>query len=69
MQRLALGAVRLYQLGLSPFLGGCCRHVPSCSNYAHEAISRHGLITGGWLSLRRLGRCRPLGTSGYDPVP
>ena len=69
MRRLALGAIRLYQLTVSPYLRGYCRHTPSCSHYAYEAISRHGFWRGTWLALRRLGRCRPMGTSGYDPVP
>jgi putative membrane protein insertion efficiency factor len=64
-----LFAIRAYQLGLSPWTGGVCRHVPSCSAYAREAVERHGAVRGGWLALRRIGRCRPLGSSGYDPVP
>jgi putative membrane protein insertion efficiency factor len=50
-------------------LGNVCRYSPSCSHYACEAIERHGLVRGGWLSLKRLARCRPLGGSGFDPVP
>ena len=69
MQRLALGAIRLYQITLSPYLGGSCRHTPTCSQYTHDAISRYGVLKGAWLGARRLGRCRPMGTSGYDPVP
>ncbi len=69
MRGLALGAIRFYQLALSPYMGRNCRHVPSCSNYAYEAILKHGVVKGVWLAARRLARCRPLGTSGYDPVP
>ncbi len=69
MRGLALGAIRFYQLALSPYMGRNCRHVPSCSNYAYEAILKHGVVKGVWLAARRLARGRPLGTSGYDPVP
>ncbi len=69
MRGLALGAIRLYQLALSPYMGRNCRHVPSCSHYAYEAILKYGVIKGVWLAARRLARCRPFGTSGYDPVP
>jgi len=69
MQRLALAAIRFYQLALSPYLGGNCRHTPTCSNYTHEAITKHGVTKGVWLGVKRLGRCRPMGTSGHDPVP
>ena len=68
--RLAgIGLVRLYQLTLSGFIGNSCRHQPTCSEYAYEAVARHGLIPGSWLSFRRVSRCHPWGTSGYDPVP
>ena len=63
------GVIRLYQLLLSPFIGNQCRFYPSCSNYALEAIERHGAIRGVWLAARRLGRCHPLHPGGFDPVP
>ncbi len=66
---LGLGFVRLYQLTLSGFVGKSCRHLPTCSEYAYEAIARHGLFPGGWLALKRVARCNPWGTSGHDPVP
>ncbi|CAI8016655.1 Putative membrane protein insertion efficiency factor, partial [Geodia barretti] len=69
IQKFALQAIRLYQQAVSPYLPSVCRHLPSCSEYAHDAISKHGLANGCWLAVRRLGRCRPLGSSGYDPVP
>ena len=69
MRKLALGVIRLYQAIVSPYWKGYCRHAPSCSNYAHEAVSRYGALKGTRLALKRLGRCRPLGTRGYDPVP
>lgn len=69
MRALALALIRLYQVALGPQLGGGCRHVPSCSAYAREAIERHGVRRGTVLALRRVARCHPLGTHGYDPVP
>lgn len=66
---LVLGAIRAYQLTLSPWLGRQCRYVPTCSHYATEAIERFGVRRGGWLAVKRLGRCHPWGRSGYDPVP
>ncbi|HEV2300474.1 MAG TPA: membrane protein insertion efficiency factor YidD [Stellaceae bacterium] len=63
------GMIRAYQLGLSPVLPPSCRYLPSCSDYAAEAIARHGALQGGALALRRLCRCHPWGGSGYDPVP
>ena len=61
--------VRLYQLTLSGFIGNSCRHMPTCSEYAYEAIARHGLWPGGWMGLFRFARCGPGGTHGVDPVP
>ncbi|WP_315928818.1 membrane protein insertion efficiency factor YidD [Mesorhizobium sp. SP-1A] len=63
------GLVRFYQLTLSGFVGNSCRHLPTCSEYAYEAIARHGLWAGGWLGLFRVVRCGPGGTHGLDPVP
>ena len=60
--------VRLYQLTLSGFVGNTCRHIPTCSEYAYEAIARHGLWAGGWLGLFRVARCGPGGTHGIDRV-
>jgi len=68
-QRAALSVLRGYKLMLSPLFAGSCRFLPSCSDYAREAIVEHGLIKGVWLAGRRLGRCHPFGSSGYDPVP
>jgi len=64
-----ISLVRLYQWGLSPWLGPRCRFEPTCSNYAIDAIRRFGPLRGGLLALRRLSRCHPWGASGYDPVP
>jgi putative membrane protein insertion efficiency factor len=63
------GAIALYRYGLSPALGANCRFAPSCSAYADQAIRIHGPLHGGWLALRRIGRCHPWGGTGYDPVP
>lgn len=61
--------VHAWRLLLSPVLPGSCRYAPSCSDYALQALRRFGALRGGWLSVRRIGRCHPWGGSGYDPVP
>ena len=61
--------VRAYRLVLSPYVGHGCRYQPTCSAYALDALDRHGALKGGWLTVKRRGRCHPLGGSGYDPVP
>ena len=61
--------IRAYQYALRPLLGANCRFFPSCSDYAREAVERHGLARGAWLALRRIGRCHPYHPGGYDPVP
>ncbi len=61
--------IRAYQFVLSPWIGGACRYWPTCSDYALEALERHGTLAGGWLALRRLARCHPYGRGGVDPVP
>lgn len=66
---LAIGLIGFYQRVLSPYWPGACRYTPTCSHYAQEAIERHGLGRGGWLTLRRLARCTPWGGRGFDPVP
>jgi putative membrane protein insertion efficiency factor len=69
MKQVAIVLIRLYQALLSPHLSGACRHLPSCSSYAISAIERHGARRGAMLALKRLLRCHPLGSSGWDPVP
>ncbi len=75
MSHAILIVLRVYRWVLSPLKsvlfgpGACCRHVPSCSAYAEEAVSRHGAVRGLLLAGRRVARCHPWGTSGYDPVP
>jgi uncharacterized protein len=69
MRALLIALIRVYQLGISPLLGPHCRFYPSCSQYAREAIERHGALRGGWLALRRILRCHPWQPGGVDPVP
>ena len=73
LARLGAGAliflVRGYQVVLSPLLPAACRFYPSCSNYAIEALQRHGALRGAWLAARRIARCHPFRPGGYDPVP
>ncbi len=68
LARVALGAIRLYQLARHG-RPTSCRYLPTCSSYAVEAIERHGLASGGWLAARRIARCHPWGGHGFDPVP
>ena len=66
---LLAAAIRGYQRFLSPAFPPSCRFHPSCSQYALEAITRHGALKGGWLAARRLARCHPFHPGGFDPVP
>lgn len=68
-QRALLVVLTLYKGLFSPLFAGSCRYVPSCSDYAREAIAEHGALKGAWLAARRLSRCHPAGSSGFDPVP
>jgi len=61
--------IKFYQYVVSPVLGPKCRFTPTCSQYAIEALKKHGLLKGGWFTIKRISRCRPGGGSGYDPVP
>jgi putative membrane protein insertion efficiency factor len=65
----ALALLRAYKVLISPYFAGSCRYLPSCSDYAAEAVARFGVVKGTWLAARRLARCHPLGTHGLDPVP
>ena len=69
MKYLLVALLRTYQYAISPFLGRRCRYYPSCSEYAVEAVEKHGAIKGGWLGVKRVCRCHPWHPGGYDPVP
>jgi putative membrane protein insertion efficiency factor len=69
MKTLLLALVRAYQYLLRPLLGSNCRFYPSCSDYAREALERHGALKGTWLAVCRVGRCHPYHPGGFDPVP
>ena len=69
MKYLLLLLLRGYKRFVSPMLGQRCRFHPSCSTYTMEAIERFGVMRGGWLGVRRIGRCHPFHPGGYDPVP
>ncbi|OYV69689.1 MAG: membrane protein insertion efficiency factor YidD [Gemmatimonadetes bacterium 21-71-4] len=69
MKRILVLGVRGYQLWLGPLLPASCRYYPTCSVYAVEALERHGALKGGWLAIRRILRCHPFHTGGFDPVP
>ena len=67
--RLLILRVRLYQVAISPYTPASCRYTPTCSQYAIQAIRKHGPLKGTWLAIKRILRCHPWGGSGYDPVP
>ncbi|MBV1775593.1 membrane protein insertion efficiency factor YidD [Burkholderiaceae bacterium DAT-1] len=69
MSRLLIALLKAYRVLLSPLLGSNCRFTPTCSQYAIEAIDKHGTFHGSWLTMRRLCRCHPWGGHGHDPVP
>ena len=69
MRSVFCALIRGYQILISPWLAPRCRYYPTCSQYALEAVQLHGAMRGGWLALKRLGRCHPLREGGYDPVP
>jgi putative membrane protein insertion efficiency factor len=69
MRSVAVALIRLYKVTLSPLFAGSCRYMPGCADYMSEAITRFGVVRGGWLGTKRLCRCHPFGGHGYDPVP
>lgn len=69
MKHIALLLIRLYQMTLSRVLPPSCRFTPSCSVYGYQAIEKYGVFKGGWMAIKRIGRCNPFNPGGYDPVP
>lgn len=69
MKPILLALIRAYRLALSPWWGRQCRFTPTCSEFAIEAIERHGALRGSWLAMRRISRCHPWHAGGFDPVP
>lgn len=69
LRKIFILPIRFYQLSISPLLGSNCRHTPTCSQYTIEAIQEWGVFKGIWLGMKRIARCHPWGTHGYDPVP
>lgn len=64
-----VGLLKAYKAVVSPYSGGFCRYVPSCSAYSTQAVAHYGVLRGGWLTVCRLSRCHPFGGRGFDPVP
>ncbi|MDD3222188.1 MAG: membrane protein insertion efficiency factor YidD [Clostridia bacterium] len=69
MKRILIGCVRFYRKYISPYKKPCCIYVPTCSQYAIEALEKYGAIKGSYLAIRRILRCHPFHKGGYDPVP
>lgn len=69
MKYVLMALVRFYRAYLSPMHRPCCRYIPTCSQYALEALEKYGALKGGWMAFRRILRCNPLHKGGYDPVP
>ena len=69
MKYLFIFLVRFYQVVVSPLKPPTCRYIPTCSQYALEALKKYGAFKGSWLALKRIARCHPWGGCGYDPVP
>ena len=69
MKLVLLAMIRFYRREISPLRPPCCNYIPTCSQYALEAIEKYGALKGGWLSFRRILRCNPFHQGGYDPVP
>lgn len=69
MKKLLMAMVRFYRKNISPMRPPCCRFIPTCSEYALEALEKYGALKGSWLALKRLSKCHPFHKGGYDPVP
>jgi putative membrane protein insertion efficiency factor len=68
-KRLLLSMIQIYRKGVSPYTPPCCRYIPTCSQYAIQAIEKYGAARGSWMAIKRVVRCNPLHRGGYDPVP
>ena len=68
-KKIASALVKFYQYSSRPLLPNACRYNPTCSQYAIDAISKHGVLKGTYLAIKRIGSCHPWGGSGFDPVP
>jgi putative membrane protein insertion efficiency factor len=68
-KRLLLSLIQIYRKGVSPYTPPCCRYIPTCSQYAIQAIEKYGAARGFWMAIKRIVRCNPLHRGGYDPVP
>ena len=69
MKWLLVCLIHFYRIAISPFIGNCCRFLPTCSEYGLEAVKKHGAVKGAWLAAKRVCRCHPFRKGGYDPVP
>ncbi len=69
MKYLFIGLIRFYQKIISPLTPPSCRFYPTCSHYGLEAVQKHGALKGGWLAIKRIGKCHPFHPGGFDPVP
>jgi len=69
MRKVLIALIKVYRFTLSPFIGQHCRFTPTCSQYATEAIEQYGSIKGSWMAAKRLSKCHPFHTGGWDPVP
>ena len=69
MKQIALLLIKIYQKTISRVLPPSCRFTPSCSVYGYQAIEKYGFLKGGWMAIKRIGRCHPFNPGGYDPVP
>lgn len=69
MKTIVLALIRFYRRFISPMFPPSCRFQPTCSHYGYEAIDKYGVLRGGWMTVKRVGRCHPFSRGGYDPVP
>lgn len=69
MKEIVLGFIGFYRLAISPLTPPSCRYLPTCSQYGREAVSKYGVLKGGWMTMKRIARCHPFAKGGVDPVP